>query len=233
MIGKNNIGSVGAYAIIGIEYPAGSIATVTQNNWSQIAKNTSGHSLFYLPSNGTYNCSITNGKDTASKNVTITTKEQCEKINLSYGTILYEKGNYYTNITGGWGNSTFANLSTGSCTRNSDNISLTCVSDTARGASFYTENAIDIGAFSKLSITVTNVIHYGTGYCGIGLFSTASISSKEPNYYYSVRSNTSSEQEYLFDISSLAGSYWIVVVMNSQGNQGNCNMVFNRIRLIK
>lgn len=80
------------YAIIGVTYPSGSVCTCTDGTKTLTLKDTGGQGLFLIPYAGTWAVSCTDGTETASETVEITTEGQNAKIELSYGLLLYKSG---------------------------------------------------------------------------------------------------------------------------------------------
>lgn len=85
-------GTSKAYAVIGVTYPAGSTCTCTDGTKTLTLKDTGGQGLFLIPYAGTWVVSCTDGTETASETVEITTEGQSAKIELSYGLLLYKSG---------------------------------------------------------------------------------------------------------------------------------------------
>lgn len=85
-------GSGKLFAAIGVTYPAGSAVTCTNGIKTLTAKTTSGQWVFAIPEAGTWTVTSTDGTETASETVEITTEGQSAKIELSYGLLLYKSG---------------------------------------------------------------------------------------------------------------------------------------------
>lgn len=84
-IGRVNTGSSGKlFAVIAVTYPEGSICTCSNGTTTLTAKDTSGKVLFNVPSVGTWTVSCTDGSETASEPVSITTAGQVKSVELSY-----------------------------------------------------------------------------------------------------------------------------------------------------
>lgn len=92
----------GAFAAIGVTYPAGSTVTVTDGKITYTAPNTSGGVLFIIPYAATWIVTATEGTATASQTVEITTEGQNVSVVLTYELWLYKRGDQYVDITGGW-----------------------------------------------------------------------------------------------------------------------------------
>ena len=90
------------YAVIGVTYPSGSTCTCTNGSKMLTAKDTSGKALFVIPSAGTWTVTATDGTNTKSKSVEITTEGQTETVTLLYELVLYENGALYNeSLSGG------------------------------------------------------------------------------------------------------------------------------------
>ena len=96
-------GSGKLYAAISVTYPEGSVCTCSDGVKTLTAKNTSGLYLFSIPYAGTWTVTATDGTDTASQTVEITTEGQSVSVELSYNLVLYSAANGLAsgfNITG-------------------------------------------------------------------------------------------------------------------------------------
>lgn len=72
------------FAIIGVTYPAGSICTCSNGSKTLTAKDTTGQAIFIIPSAGTWTVTATDGDETKSVTVEITTEGQVETVSLAY-----------------------------------------------------------------------------------------------------------------------------------------------------
>ena len=147
-------GSAPLFAIIAVTYPSGSICTCGGKK----AKDTSGYALFPVKA-GTYivECHTSDNSLSVSKSVTITTKNQCEKINLLYDLVLY-KNNVFSTESGDW-----ISLLRASINRYNDHFEIIrSSSDYANRSGF--SKAIDLTSYSSLEITC---IRSGKGYGGV------------------------------------------------------------------
>ncbi len=102
MIYGNGGGSAKVFAVIGVTYPEGSTATATDGTTTLSAPDTSGTWACVVPNAGTWTVECTDGTDTATETVTITAEGQVSTVTLNYTLYLYDKGNEYTSVTGGW-----------------------------------------------------------------------------------------------------------------------------------
>lgn len=95
-------GDVKLYAFIGVTYPEGSTCTCTNGVVTLKAKDTGGMWAFRIPKAGDWTVTATNGERTKSETVSITAEGQFETVKLVYELMLYDAGNEYTDVTGGW-----------------------------------------------------------------------------------------------------------------------------------
>ena len=95
-------GTSKAYAVIGVTYPTGSTCTCTDGTKTLSLKNTSGQGLFIIPYAATWTVTATNGTNTKSQSVEITTEGQSVRVELTYELVLYENGVLYNeSLSGG------------------------------------------------------------------------------------------------------------------------------------
>lgn len=92
MVGGGSGGGSGTYAFIIVTYPAGSICTASDGTTTLTAPDTSGSWVCNVPNAGTWTVSCTDGTDTASANVSITTEGQREEVALSYTVYIVQAG---------------------------------------------------------------------------------------------------------------------------------------------
>ena len=88
-------------AAITVNYPSGSTCTCTLGSRVLTAKDTSGRWVFGLPSTGSWVVKATDGTNTATQTVSITTEGQVESVTLSLELVLFDGGDV-TSVTGGW-----------------------------------------------------------------------------------------------------------------------------------
>lgn len=102
MIGRTNTGGGGggAYAFIIAAYPEGSTCTASNGSKTLRAKDTSGSYVFKIPYAGTWTVSCTDGSQTASATVSITSEGQSESVALSYRVPLEYQEVEYLESTG-------------------------------------------------------------------------------------------------------------------------------------
>lgn len=89
-------------ATIAVTWPAGSTCTCANGSTVLTAPDTSGSYTFTVTNTGTWTVSCTNGTENASTTVSITADGQSATAKLAYDLVLYDSGDQYTDITGGW-----------------------------------------------------------------------------------------------------------------------------------
>ena len=92
MVGGGSGGGSDTYAFIVVTYPAGSTCTASDGTTTLTAPDTSGSWVCKVPNAGTWTVTSTNGTDTATANVSITTEGQSESVELSYALYLIKDG---------------------------------------------------------------------------------------------------------------------------------------------
>ena len=157
-------------ATINITYPAGSTCTCSDGSTTFTAPDTSGTWACIVPNTGTWTVSCTNGTESASETVSITTDGQTKTVELSYMLILFDNGEAVP-----WLTDTFTDNSPGSAT-----IGNTIVfSYTDSGGAWTcagTENSYDLSKYKTLYFDMTVTDHYDQ-YFGTA---TVGVMSKKP-----------------------------------------------------
>ena len=126
--------------------------------------------------------------------------------------VLYDYGDQYEHITGGWvGSQTIASSTTsgGKLTVNEDNLSFTNVSGGSFGV--VTTNAIDLTSFTTIHAITTGTVR---------IQAATVFPSSSPVVYSDGLSGTSTEHS--VDISAITGSYKIAV--NNRGSSGSTKL---------
>ena len=203
----------GEYAVIGVEYPAGSTCTCAKSGGATLrAKKTNGAVAFSVPENGNWTASCTDGTDTKSKTVAISYEGQVEKVKLAYILEL---------LTGdglAHGYSLAGHATMDGAALKETKVIDPAFSDTYGVGGFYIAQAIDVTGFDTL--TITGYIRESTG-GGVGTaapligliadpteaLAKANIGS---NPFAASASFTSASSETLtIDISGLTGEYYL------------------------
>ena len=229
MVGKTNVGSSGKlFAVIAVTYPEGSVCTCSNGTKTLKAKDTSGKALFNVPSAGTWTVNCTDGSSTVSKSVTITATGQFESVKLSYDLILYDSGEEYSDITGGWsGFACYSGTSKGTFTKNSSSIYIK--SNGSKGAQSIAaspENKIDITDISTLKVNVTS-FNVQSEYRSYFILSSSRNTSSVDNSVATKEITGTGETE--LDISGLSGSYYVIVYNRAVNGANTYELTFNRV----
>lgn len=174
-------GTSKTYAVIGVTYPTGSNCTCTDGAKTLKLKNTSGQGIFLIPYAATWTVTATNGTNTKSQSVEITTEGQIISVTLSYGLFLFDGGDN-TGVTGGW-TYTITDTGFGSTDVRPDNLTVgtTLYWFPGRGWNSegtdqknkngyaHTKNKIDVTNYN----TITAVSNYAKGHLTVGNASVA------------------------------------------------------------
>ena len=227
MVGKTNVAGARLRAVIAVTYPAGSVCTCVSGTKTLKARDTSGKALFNVTV-GEWSVSCTDGTDTASKAVSITYEGQVESVKLSYALVLYDSGDEYTDITGGWsGFACYSGTSEGTFTKNSSSIYIK--SNGSKGAQSIAAapvNKIDITDISTLKVNVTsfNVQSENRSYF---LLSSSRDTSSVSNLVAS--KEIKGTGEIALGISGLSGSYYVIVYTRAVDGAGTYELTFDRV----
>lgn len=149
-------------ATINITYPAGSTCTCSDGTTTISAPDTSGTWTCIVPNAGTWTAAATDGVESTSESVSITTDGQIVAIELSYLLWLYKSGNTYNAVTGGW--SVAKHPSTGGSfdgvlTLNADSMLLSTevFGGNVAYANAFTNNSIDLTGVNTLKFKITGI----------------------------------------------------------------------------
>lgn len=169
-------------ATINITYPAGSTCTCSDGTTTLSAPDTSGTWACVVPNAGTWTLSCTDGTESTSEAVTITTDGQSVSAVLSYALWLYKDGDTCDTVSGGWsspvwGGNDFSKVVT--FNESSMQISTEVFGGSVGYGHVFTNSVIDLSEISTLKFRIT----------GIGETSSASnqfssrlcVASKFPN----------------------------------------------------
>ena len=181
-------------ATISVTYPAYSTCTCQNGSTTLIDTNTGAYAktvTFTVPNTGTWTVTATDGSgNTKSTAVSITADGQSTSVTLSYwdGT-LFDNGNQYSEITGGWTGVSGNNL----------------VSD--HGNAWVSNNPISVAKFTAIHFNVVGYVFHGEGANGwLGLYSTKTPADNPNSVSHLVIGSTGT---YTIDVSSLTGSYYV------------------------
>lgn len=169
-------------ATINITYPAGSTCTCTDGTTTFAAPDTSGTWACVVPNAGTWTLSCTDGTESASEAVTITTDGQSVSAVLSYALWLYKDGDTCDTVSGGWsspvwGGNDFSKVVT--FNESSMQISTEVFGGSVGYGHVFTNSVIDLSEISTLKFRITGI---GKTSSGSNQFSfRLCVASKFPN----------------------------------------------------
>ena len=200
-------GGAKLFAAIGVTYPAGSTLTCTKGTKTLKAKNTSGQWVFAIPDAGTWTVTATDGTNTKSQSVSITSEGQFESVTLSYQLHLFEVGaglasGYKLKHTGG-----------GSSKANTTQITLN-TAGTSANSQTYISPAIDCSQYSRASFTAcrTKTQDMYSSF-DIGLAQTPPSDDKAPNFAVYARVE-GEEETFSLDLSSINETLYFCMAAN-------------------
>lgn len=238
MIGRTNAGGTGgsSFAFIVATYPSGSTCTCSDGTRTLRAKDTVGAFVFNIPYAATWTVSSTNGTDTDSAKVTITTQGQSQQVFLSYKIYLYRAGNEYSDITGGWYLSSQIGTG-GSLTKNTDKMIFKAnagdgssgsgnIISTKQQISFTNYKSL---GFKKLCAKVKSTVNAQAGYVTFYEFglSTTNATSGNPIGQFSLKEEPylSGDHIYEVDISAVGTTKYYVFMQLHLGGFYRTNEV--------
>lgn len=218
-------GGSNTYAFIVVTYPAGSTCTATDGTTTLTAPDTSGNWVCKVPNAGTWTVSCTNGSETASFAVIISSEGQSETVTLGYNFYLVQNGvlvvTDWTIARGGW---TAAGIfqRSGYVLFSTETPSGTSSGGINMVAA--TTDPVDISDYRILRLTIadTGKSHYSSGKVPLfGLGDTRPTSSGTSatvrgfDYYKMLNSSTGNipAGTYDLDVSALSGNYYIAVTI--------------------
>lgn len=203
----------GAFAAIAVTYPAGSTVTVTDGKITYTAPNTSGTALFIIPYAATWIVTATDGTETATQSVEITTEGQSVSVDLSYGTYLFNRGAKVEWLT--WQEDN-AEISIG------DTIKIaTKTGSYDHYCSAYTAEKIDVTDYSRLIVRgefdyIPDVEAYGTFF---GLTSDVPTYTTVADSAVAAITPTTGEKSWSVDLSAIRGEYYCSLLF--AGDEGS------------
>lgn len=147
-------------ATINITYPAGSTCTCSDGTTTLSAPDTSGTWACIVPNAGTWTLSCTDGTDSTSEAVTITTDGQSVSVALSYFLWLYRDGDTCDAVSGGWSSpewdgNDFSKVVT--FNESSMQISTEVFGGSIGYGHAFTKSVIDLSEISTLKFRITGI----------------------------------------------------------------------------
>lgn len=197
-------GGAKAFAVISVTYPAGSVCTCSDGTKTLSLKDTSGQGFFLIPYAGTWIVTATDGANTKSESVEITSEGQNVSVALSYALILFDNGladgiTWDAAIQPPYSISGVSSVIEVGGNAYDDGISAIYPMG-VRG----TTNAINLSTYETLKVTVLNTS--GNGKVSVGIGSAATQRDILSGDISSVAETTTT-----VDISALNGSYFISI----------------------
>ena len=227
MVGGSGGGNLSnAYAVISVTYPSDGVCTCSDGVKTLRATGNSGFYVFAIPYAATWTVSVTNGVDTSSKSVVISSQYQVESVALSYTIYLFQNGAYEGIWEGkSWWSSNISTV-TPSLTVGST-LYMTLNTNDYRGGTALNNKALDLnkntlsykwvanGSSGNYTIKPVVITPYSNGF-------TRAIEGGT----ITTGSGTGS-----MDISSLSSgtSYYFGVLLYVQG--GTVNVTFSEVKL--
>lgn len=199
------------YATITVTYPSGSTLTCTCGSDSFTAETTSGSYTFVVPYAATWTVRATQGSQSKSANVSVTTYNQAASVTLSYqyyiiqngalvnsftfpNTLRVDYGQYKSTVDGAYEFRNAANYSTGSST-----------------------NGFDVTNYSTLKCDFysANPNKLGIGICLTKTVNSASEALMNSNATYKATDQYTARHTISCDIASATGGWMIGVLTNT------------------
>lgn len=210
-------GTSKAFAVISVTYPAGSVCTCSDGTKTLSLKDTSGQGFFLIPYAGTWIVTATDGTNTKSESVEITSEGQSESVELNYIIYLYNNGDQCEDLTGGWTTGFVTGDAAWIATDaelNTDNMFFNFTTYNVGG--LRTVNKIDLTNYSSLVFTYAqNSISYASNSARC-LVDTVNSYSKVTEItmptgiaYVDV---TDGELTNTLDVTGLTGEYYITII---------------------
>ena len=200
-ISKAVAGGVG-YAAICATYPAGWVCTCSDGTTTLKATDTTGKIVFAVPSAGTWTVTATDGTQTSTKTVSITTANQSETVTVSApstgGAVLYNAGTVGTGYT----------LSVyGGATKGSKSITTAYTSGNSAIVIKPSSGTIDLSQYSALKVTMKYTLAYNELTFGVGAStSSASLGSFTASAKATYTDSGLSSKTYTLNLTSQTGT---------------------------
>lgn len=203
-----------AFAVIGVTYPAGSTCTCSDGIKTLKLKDTSGQGFFLIPYAATWTVTATDGTNTKSESVEITTEGQSVSVELSYQLVLFDNG-----VVEPW------TVIQAKPTATIGDIIYLFASDPERAvvSAVRTTNKIDLSGFSVLKYTVTENRSQNTSFMCVTSSPSAPISAGSTNNPTSdvvAYGKPSATGTYEVNISTINGEYYISPAIGHYGSNG-------------
>lgn len=202
-------GGAKAFAVIGVTYPAGSVCTCTDGTKTLTLKDTGGQGFFLIPYAAAWTVTATDGTNTISENVEITSEGQAISLFLSYDLELYNNGSYIVPFTAYAGKCGSISNGTPTITDQSSHFVMTVPLNTA--GSYVSDIAVNITDYNTLILEYEHQASdtNGSWDCVICL-----MNNPTDNWYstYVMRKAiplTSDKSVLTVDVSGINGNYYV------------------------
>ena len=198
-------------ATINITYPAGSTCTCSDGTTTLSAPDTSGTWACIVPNAGAWTVSSTNGTESDSQIVSITTDGQSKSIELSYNLrYLYKDGDKCDSATGGW--VALANSANGQVTFADDAIVFYYSTFADAWMTAGTNAKIDLTGWSTLCFDMMISEHFdsygGTATVGVTPTRTEIVVNSQPEFSVKVNPRVDSIRRIVtVDVSNINDGY--------------------------
>lgn len=221
LVRKTGGGSAELPAIY-VTYPEGSICTCSKGSKTYTAKDTSGYWLFAGLAVGTWTVTISDPTGTyedRSATATITVPEEVVNVSLSYRLYLYQSGNQYTDITGGFAKGYSAGVAP-TITFNATNIYMRGVGSDYYGSngSIATQSAIDVTNYATMYFKVSQVNFGGGNATSLKFGLDTNPAADFASYDYLETHSNPANGFLTMNVSGATGSYFVGI-----GGEGNAN----------
>ena len=164
----------------------------------------SGSYTFAIPEAGEWTLACTNGTDTDTKTVSVT-EETTYVAELSFLLWLYNSGNEYEDVTGGWTTSGAAKLK-----RNETNMVFTATTYQQIGSAC-TANMIDFTDIQTLKFKIDSKYAYSADFSRVGIASSKDANPALPSQYTASKTLLAGPQDVELDVSNVTGNYYVLL----------------------
>lgn len=215
-------GTSKAYAVIGVTYPTGSTCTCTDGAKTLKLKDTSGQGLFLIPYAATWTVTATDGTNTKSQSVEITTEGQSVSVTLNYQLILFDGG-----VVEPW-----SVIKANPTATISDTIYLYAADpSTAVVSAVRTTNKINLSGYSMLKYTVTQNVNPEAAFMCVTSSTSAPINAGNTNTVTSAvvtYGQPTATGTYSVDVSEVQGEYYISI---AEGHYPTSGLTISKVWL--
>lgn len=215
-------GGTKPYAVIGVTYPAGSTCTCTDGTKTLTLKNTSGQGIFIIPYAATWTVTASDGTNTKSQSVEITTEGQSVSVTLSYELILFDSG-----VVVPW-----KVIQAKPTATISDTIYLYAADPTTPVVSAVrTTNKINLSGYSVLKYTVTQNVNPETAFMCVTSSTSAPINAGITNTVTSAvvaYGQPTATGTYSVDVSEVQGEHYVSI---AEGHYPKSGLTISKVWL--